>query len=173
MDAQTLGEQRVYPLQDPQAIHAVAAAAIQGITATDERDAAYTEARARAVGGMTLRQHFAGLLMQAELTTCGVPGAACEALVEAAVAADREVEDQMAFNAVQCADALLRALAEPAPEPPPAITWEQRFQLDSFPAFEKQLRAIKALARGSALPDDLLADITKALEDFDDPLIPF
>lgn len=48
-----------FPMQDPQAIHAYAAAAIDGITDPDERDRAYLKARAEAVGGMTLRDHFA------------------------------------------------------------------------------------------------------------------
>ena len=48
-----------FPVQDQQAIHAVAAAAIMGIEDSDERDAAYTKARAQAVGGMTLRQYAA------------------------------------------------------------------------------------------------------------------
>lgn len=48
-----------FPMQEPQAIHAKAAAAIEGITDSAERDRVYTLARAEAVGGMTLRDHFA------------------------------------------------------------------------------------------------------------------
>ncbi len=62
--------------------------------------------------GMSQRALFAAILMHAELVTCGVPGEACDALIAASLESGREVEDQMAINAVQCADALLRALAE-------------------------------------------------------------
>ncbi len=48
-----------FPMQEPQAIHAFAAAAIDGITDPDERDRAYLKARAEAVGGATLRDYFA------------------------------------------------------------------------------------------------------------------
>ena len=48
-----------FPVQEPQAIHAYAIAAIDGITDPDERDRAYTNARAEAVGGATLRDYFA------------------------------------------------------------------------------------------------------------------
>lgn len=48
-----------FPMQDPQAIHSYAIAKVEGITDTAERDRAYTQARAEAVGGMTLRDWFA------------------------------------------------------------------------------------------------------------------
>ena len=57
-----------FPMQEPQAIHAHAIAAIDGITDTDERDRLYTAARAAAVGGMSLRDYFAAKAMQAQLT---------------------------------------------------------------------------------------------------------
>jgi len=69
--------------------------------------------------GMSCRALFAAILIHAELVTCGVPGEAADALVEAAQRAGRDVVDHMAFNAVESADALLRALAEPRPEPVP------------------------------------------------------
>lgn len=53
-----------FPMQEPQAIHAHAVAAIDGITDPDERDRAYTKARAEAVGGMSLRDYFAAKAMQ-------------------------------------------------------------------------------------------------------------
>lgn len=53
-----------FPMQEPQAIHAYAVAAIDGITDTGERDRAYLKARAEAVGGMTLRDYFAAKAMQ-------------------------------------------------------------------------------------------------------------
>lgn len=48
-----------FPMQEPQAIHAVAVAAIDGITDPDERDREYIKARAEAVGGMSLRDYLA------------------------------------------------------------------------------------------------------------------
>ena len=63
-----------FPMQEPQAIHAYAIAAVDGITDPDERDRAYLKARAEAVGGATLRDYFAakamqGLLAQLLITT--------------------------------------------------------------------------------------------------------
>ena len=58
-----------FPMQEPQAIHAYAVSAIDGITEPDERDRAYSKARAEAVGGATLRDYFAAKAMQALLTT--------------------------------------------------------------------------------------------------------
>ena len=51
-------------MQEPQAIHAYAVAAIDGITDPDERDRAYLKARAEAVGGASLRDYFAAKAMQ-------------------------------------------------------------------------------------------------------------
>lgn len=59
-----------FPMQEPQAIHAYAAAKIQGITDADSRDAEYMKARAEAVGGMTLRDYFAAKAM-AGVWACG------------------------------------------------------------------------------------------------------
>ena len=53
-----------FPMQEPQAIHAFAVAAVDGITDPDERDRAYIKARAEAVGGMSLRDYFAAKAMQ-------------------------------------------------------------------------------------------------------------
>lgn len=44
-----------FPMQEPQAIHAYAVAAVEGITDPDERDRAYLKARGEAVGGMKER----------------------------------------------------------------------------------------------------------------------
>jgi hypothetical protein len=48
-----------FPMQDSQAIHSYAAAQIEGITDNEERDRLYTQARAEAVGGMSLRDAMA------------------------------------------------------------------------------------------------------------------
>ena len=57
-----------FPMQEPQAIHAYAMAAVDGITNPDERDRAYIKAQAEAVGGATLRDYFAAKAMQAWLS---------------------------------------------------------------------------------------------------------
>lgn len=48
-----------FPHSDMQAVHAIAAAAIDGITDTAERDRIYIEVRGQAAQGMTLRDYFA------------------------------------------------------------------------------------------------------------------
>lgn len=48
-----------FPHGDQQAVHAIAAAAVEDITDTAERDRIYTLARGRAAQGMTLRDYFA------------------------------------------------------------------------------------------------------------------
>ena len=53
-----------FPMQEPQAIHAYAMAAVDGITDQKERDRVYLKARAEAVGGATLRDYFAAKAMQ-------------------------------------------------------------------------------------------------------------
>lgn len=63
--------------------------------------------------GMTLRQYYAGQLMQGELLTCGVPGEACDALVAKAAELRMDPVDVMAMNAMEGADALIRASAIP------------------------------------------------------------
>lgn len=63
--------------------------------------------------GMTLRQYYAGQLMQGELLTCGVPGEACDALVAKAAELRMDPVDVMAMNAMEGADALIRASANP------------------------------------------------------------
>lgn len=59
--------------------------------------------------GMSLRDWFAGKAMQAALITDTVPGEACDALIEASMRAGRDPVDQIALNAYECADAMLRA----------------------------------------------------------------
>jgi len=59
--------------------------------------------------GMSLRDYFAAEAMHAHLMTDGVPGPACDALVEAANRAGRDPIDHLAVNAYEVADAMLRA----------------------------------------------------------------
>ncbi len=67
----------------------------------------------RMARGMTLRQYYAGQLMQSELMTCGVPGEACAALAQRAADMRMDPMDVMAANAMEGADALIRASAIP------------------------------------------------------------
>lgn len=50
-----------FPMQDPQAIHAYAHAAVEAAKHdnVDDRDQTYIAARAEAIGGMSLRDYFA------------------------------------------------------------------------------------------------------------------
>ncbi|MBP6727846.1 MAG: hypothetical protein KA132_11695 [Thauera sp.] len=90
-----------FPMQEPQAIHAYAVAAVDGITAPDERDRAYLKARAEAVGGATLRDHFA--------THCGVLGDEVSMVLAAELAARQGVakpadgKDLMGWHRFWCA----------------------------------------------------------------------
>lgn len=112
-----------FPMQEPQAIHAFAIAAVDGITDPDERYRAYLKARAEAVGGATLRDHFA--------THCGARGeefnmALAEKLAATqGVARPRDDKDVMAWHRFWCAvlaahrymmaDAMLAARASGTP----------------------------------------------------------
>ena len=86
-----------FPLQQPQAIHAYAVAAIDGITDFDERDRAYLKARGEAVGGATLRDYFAARAMQG---------------MAAHPESDKWPADGIAKAAYQQADAMLAARKE-------------------------------------------------------------
>ena len=93
-----------FPVQDPQAIHAVAAAAIVGIEDSDERDAAYTKARAQAVGGMTLRDYFAGKVLPSVYSSAMDDAANGSGLFK-----DPDWRIGLAQEAYSMADAMLRA----------------------------------------------------------------
>jgi hypothetical protein len=120
-------------------------------------------------GGMTQRALMATILMHSELTTCGVPGEACEALIRAAADSGREPEYQMAHNAVQCADALLAALSAPKPDP---LTYLDRSYMKQGPML---VQALRDIAKGEAMGDateKLRAEVSRLLHIFDDD-IPF
>lgn len=59
--------------------------------------------------GMTLRDYFAAAAMNADLISSGALDGPANALAEAAIANNRTVEDQIAFNAYALADAMLKA----------------------------------------------------------------
>lgn len=111
--------------------------------------------------GLTKRELFAAILMHSEAVTCGVPGEACEALVEASRAAGTDVIDHMAGNAVQGADALLRALAEPRPEPEPRFP-----EFNVYGASSDQKDALRTLHTRTwfdQLPDAIRTYVTDAM----------
>lgn len=93
MSARTDGGS-VFPLQDPQAIYAFAHAAIVDVTDSAERDRLFILARAEAIGGLSVRDYFAALAMQAAATNPG---------------ADGFTFDERANWAYQQADAMLEA----------------------------------------------------------------
>lgn len=87
-----------FPMQDSQAIHAYAAASVEGISDPEERDRLYTVARAQAVGGMSLREYYAGEAIRPMLSMYGN----VEALGSAIVA------DKLAKAAFNVAEAMVR-----------------------------------------------------------------
>lgn len=77
-----------------------------------------------------LRDMLAAVAMHAELVTAGALLGPAQALAEAAEEAGRSIEAQIAFNAYEVADAMLRersriGSAEPEPEPDePEPSWK-------------------------------------------------
>lgn len=124
-------------------------------------------------GGMSQRALMATILMHGELVTDGVPGEAADALIEAADAAGREVEDQMAFNAVLLADALLRALAEPKPQEYRPLFFDEQQRLNAADRLAAAVSAIQQLPEYAAMPADLRARLESDLADVTEPQIPF
>jgi hypothetical protein len=123
--------------------------------------------------GMSKRELFAAILMHSEAVTCGVPGEACEALVQASRAAGTDVIEHMAMNAVQGADALLRALAAPQP---PAHRELTLFEKEELRIAEDALTALKDVKRTSAyenLPAALRGQIESVFRAKEDNEIPF
>lgn len=95
-----------FPVNDLQGAHRVGMAATGG---TGEPESVYIAASARAMSGMSLRDYFAAKFAHAELMTCGVPGAACDALIESIKKTGEPPENHMARCAYEMADAMLRA----------------------------------------------------------------
>lgn len=123
--------------------------------------------------GMSKRELFAAILMHAEAVTCGVPGEACDALVEASRAAGDDVIDHMAGNAVDGADALLRALGAPRPVQYRELYVDERMRLD---AAERLATAVGDLTQQPAyvhLPESLRQLLETALADVTEPPLPF
>lgn len=116
--------------------------------------------------GMSQRALFAAILMHAELVTNGVPGEACEALIRESVATGREVEDQMALNAVQCADALLRALTEPAP---PAISYSQQCAINEHPKLISLLRKVSETEAFKSMPTTVQEQVLNTVHEDEIP----
>ncbi|WKZ84205.1 hypothetical protein N5B55_10445 [Ralstonia pickettii] len=58
-----------FPVADRDVAHAAGSAAVIGVTDPTERDRLYADAYNKAVRGMTLRDHFAGLAMQAYIVS--------------------------------------------------------------------------------------------------------
>lgn len=88
---------QAFPVTDPQAVHAIAAAAIEGITDTAERDRIYVAVRGQAAQGMTLRDYFAA---QALPVAFSIFDSAAQGNVKA---------KHVAILSYQLADAMLRA----------------------------------------------------------------
>lgn len=87
-----------FPMQEPQSIHAYAAAAVAGITDTDERDRAYLKARGEAVGGASMRDYFAAKAMPIAWK-----------IFDEGYSSDALTPENIARAAYQMADAMLAA----------------------------------------------------------------
>lgn len=133
----------------------------------------YINTNRAAANGMSKRDMFAAILMHGELVTCGVPGEAADALVEASRHAGTDVIEHMASNAVGGADALLRALAaEPVPQ-----------YRDLYPAEQARIddavrlaAAVEELAQApgyAELPAHMRDALKRAADNVLDPEIPF
>ncbi|EFI63628.1 MULTISPECIES: hypothetical protein [Comamonas] len=89
-----------FPMQDGQAIHAYAAAKLDAAPEGVNRDSFYTQARAEAISGMSLRDYFAAKAMQGSIAdSCGVHTALDPAI--------------RAVWAYQMADAMLKEREKP------------------------------------------------------------
>lgn len=94
-----------FPIQDSQTLHAWASSKITGITDPTERDRVYVEARAEAIRGMTMRDHFAGLAMEGELAAMSDESGASGVDLNAS-----EITlDRLAKHWYRIADAMIRA----------------------------------------------------------------
>lgn len=58
-----------FPMQEPQSIHAYAFAKAERVADPAERERVYIQARAEAVGGMSLRDYFAGEALKGILSS--------------------------------------------------------------------------------------------------------
>lgn len=121
MDDQIETGGTAFTMQDPQAIHAYAAARIAHINSelTEERDQAYMAARSEAVGGMTLRQYAAIHLRVPSSGTDWLDAMILEAKRDEVAAKAMEsmmtqwathpqVSREYAINAYEQADAMLK-----------------------------------------------------------------
>lgn len=132
----------------------------------DDRAGAYA-----AEPGMSKRELFAAILMHGELVTCGVPGEAADALVEASRAAGDDVIDHMASNAVEGADALLRALAAPQPVQYRELYASEQAKVDAAVRLAQTVEDLKREL--AALPVGVREVLERAAADVLDPEIPF
>lgn len=123
--------------------------------------------------GLSKRELFAAILMHSEAVTCGVPGEACDALVEASREAGTDVIDHMALNAVQGADALLRALNGPLPVQYRELYTSEQMQLKAADRLANLINAIKDRPEYAALPIQQREAIESAIDEVLDPEIPF
>ena len=107
-----------FPMQDPQAISAYASARVAQLpegSSADERARVYLVARAEAAGGMTVRDHFAGLAMAAIISNTTWFDKITEVqamrldLPSEPDALGQAVKHMVAVHAVEFADAMLKA----------------------------------------------------------------
>lgn len=123
--------------------------------------------------GMSKRELFAAILMHSEAVTCGVPGEACEALVQASQEAGTDVIYHMAMNAVHGADALLRALGAPQPKQHRVLLASEQYLLEAAEEGRAVLYALRRDPAFNALPAELRDRLSKAVVAFEEADVPF
>jgi hypothetical protein len=100
-----------FPTSDVQTAHAIAAAAINGVEDSAERDRVYSDVRAQALQGMTLRDYFAAKIAAAQ----SVATSADTSYMMPDYAypdGEQTVAQKIAANAYAVADALLAERAK-------------------------------------------------------------
>lgn len=104
-----------FPVTDQQTMNRIGSAACVGIDQSDTnaRDAAYLAAVSASAVGMSLRDYLAAKFAHAELLSAGSHAGPAKALREAAVRAGQSVEQRIAANAYELADAVLAERAKP------------------------------------------------------------
>lgn len=123
--------------------------------------------------GLSKRELFAAILMHSEAVTCGVPGEAADALVQGADLAGQDVVDHMATNAVEGADALLRALGAPPPVKYRELYADERQRLQAAERLAVVVGDLKQQPAYEQLSANLRHLLESAAEDVTNPPLPF
>lgn len=123
--------------------------------------------------GLSKRELFAAILMHSEVVVGCKGGDASAALEEAADRQGRDVVDHMASNAVEGADALLRALSEPKPVEYRELYVDERMRLNAADRLAAVAGDLKQQPAYAALPEHLRQLLEAAVAEVTEPPLPF